>query len=105
MNDLTDEQLDALLRRDFGGPVEDAGFTDAVIRTLPARGRPHPLLVPAAALAGALLAWLSLLSAPIWQQLVDEWQTGGFGTASAVVCALLMGIGLLGCGWALEEAA
>lgn len=105
MKDLSDEQLDALLRREFDGPVEDAGFTDALMLKLPARGRPRPWLLPGAALAGALLAWLSLLPAPIWQQLVDEWLAGGFGAASAAVCAVLLGIGLLGCGWALEEAA
>lgn len=105
MNDLTDEHLDALLRRDFSGPVEDAGFSAAVMRTLPPRARSRPWLVPGAALAGALLAWLSLLPSPIWQRLADEWLAGGLGTASTAVCALLLGMGLLGCGWALQEAA
>lgn len=103
MNDISDQKIDDLLRRQFAGPVPDDGFLARVTRALPARRRPRPWLLPVAALAGSLLAWLTLLPSPLWQQVAHEWLAGGFGASSAGVCVLLVGVSLLGCGWALEE--
>jgi hypothetical protein len=103
MNEISDERLDDLLRRDFDGAVADDGFSARVMRALPARRRQRPWLLPAAALAGGLLAWLSLLPSALLQQVADEWLGGGLGAASAGVCVLLLGVSVLGCGWALDE--
>ncbi|WP_313917243.1 hypothetical protein [Tahibacter sp.] len=102
MTELSDPSLDNLLRRSFAGAVADEGFTERVMHVLPAR-RQRPWLLPGAALAGGLLAWLALLPAPPWRQIVQEWLAGGFDMASVGVCVLLLGVSLLGCGWALAE--
>lgn len=103
MNNISDRQIDDLLRQHFTGAVPDSGFSARVTRSLPARRRSRPWLLPVAALTGSLLAWLALLPSQLLQQAAHEWLTGGFGVTSAVVCILLLGISLLGCGWALEE--
>ncbi len=104
MNELDDQKLDELLRCEFAGAVADDGFSARVMRILPPRQRSQPWLLPIAALAGGLLTWLALLPSPLLQQASREWLAGDLGTTSAVVCAILLGVGLLGCGWALEEA-
>lgn len=103
MNDISDQNIDYLLRRQFVGPVPDDGFAARVTRALPARRRPRPWLLPVAALAGSLLAWFTLLPSPLWQQVAHEWLAGGLGATSAGVGVLLLGVSLLSCGWALDE--
>lgn len=103
MNEISEHDLDQLLRRNFAGAVDDNGFTERVMRTLPVRQRHRPWLLPVAALAGGILGWLALLPSPLLEQLAREWLVGGFGTASALVCMMLFGVSLLGVGWALEE--
>lgn len=102
MTELSDHSLDNLLRRSFAGAVADDGFTERVMHALPAR-RQRPWLLPGAALAGGLLAWLALLPSPPWRQVAQEWLAGGFGMASVGGCVLLLGVSLLGCGWALAD--
>lgn len=102
---LSDEHLEDLLRRDFvASTVPDDGFSARVLRALPARRPRRRWLLPAAATAGLALAWLSLLPAPLWQEATREWMSSKFQLSAWVVCALLLGVSLLGCAWALEEA-
>jgi hypothetical protein len=103
MNEISDQQIDELLRRDFRGGVPDDGFSGRVIHALPARRRPRPWLLPIAALVGSLLAWLALLPSSLLQQAAQEWIAGSFGATSAGVWMLLLSVSMLGCGWALEE--
>ena len=103
MAEWSDQKLDDLLRSNFTGAVPDQGFSARVTRALPARQRRRPWLLPAAALAGGLLTWLVLLPAPLFEQAAREWLTGTIGAPSAIVGALVLGVSLLGLGWALEE--
>lgn len=101
--DPTDPALDALLRRQFPGPVADEGFSARVMRALPPRRRPRPWLLPGAAVAGSLLAWLALVPSPAWQAAAREWLTGDVGAASAGVGLLMLVVTLASCAWSLEE--
>ncbi|MCE2915065.1 MAG: hypothetical protein ACOVOT_03310 [Rubrivivax sp.] len=105
MNGLSDADLDELLRRDFAGPIADDGFAARVSGALPPRPRQRAWLIPAAAVAGGLLTWLTVLPSPLLQQAAREWLAGSIGPTSGTVLALLLGLGLLGCAWALEEEA
>lgn len=104
MSEMTDQELDELLRRDFAVGVADEGFSERVMRALPPRQGQKPWLLPLATLTGGLLAWLALLPSPLLQQATREWLAGDIGPTSVAVYALLLGVGVLGCVWALEEA-
>ncbi|GGA84726.1 hypothetical protein GCM10011521_23930 [Arenimonas soli] len=101
--DASDPQLDDLLRRNFPGAVADDGFSARVMRRLPPRRGPRPWLLPGAAVTGSLVAWLALMSSPVWQQVAQEWLADDFGAASAGIGVLLLGVTLVSCAWALEE--
>lgn len=106
MTDLdpaSDRQLDELLRRQFPGAVADDGFATRVMGVLPPRRQSRPWLLPGAAVAGSLLAWLALMPSPVWQQVAQEWLEGEFGAASAGIGVLLLAVTLVSCAWSLEE--
>lgn len=103
MTERTDPELDEWLRRSFVDQVPDDGFTTRVMRALPARPRPQVWMLPVAALAGALLACLALLPSPLLRQAASQWLSADLGGSMVLVCALLFGVSLLGCAWALEE--
>jgi hypothetical protein len=103
MSGLSDEKLDELLRDSFASAIADDGFSARVTRALPPRARQHPWLLPAAALAGSLFAWLALMPAPLLQQASSEWLAGNIGATFVIMCTVLFGVALLGCSWALEE--
>ncbi len=98
------DAIDQLLRQEFPGAVQDDGFTDRVMRTLPVRLQHRTWVMPTAAIAGGLLAWLALMPIPLWENVTSEWQAGNIGPNSVVLIALLFGTSLIGCWWALEEA-
>jgi Domain of unknown function (DUF5056) len=103
MTDISDQALEELLRRDFKAASDD-GFSARVMRALPQQASRRQWLMPAAAIAGFLLAWLTLLPSPLLQQAARDWLAGNMGPSTIVLWALVLCIGLLGCGWALEEA-
>lgn len=105
MNGIEDQALDAWLRREFEGSIADDGFAGRVMRSLPARPRQRAWPLPAATLVGSLLAWLALAPSPLVDLAAREWLAADFGSSSAVLLALLSGMVLLGCAWALEEGA
>lgn len=106
MNDIDgvlDRKLDDLLRTSFDGPVADDGFSARVMQALPPRREHRRWLVPGAAAAGSLIAWLALMPSPLWRQVAQEWLAGNPGGATLGVAALVFGLGLVACAWSLEE--
>lgn len=103
MTGISDETLDALLRREFEGSVEDDGFSARLMRTLPARRTRRQWLMPGLAFSGGLLTWISLLPTSLPELTASASQTGGLSAAVASICALMLTISVLACGWALDE--
>lgn len=103
LDDTSDPKLDDLLRRQFPGAVAEDGFTSRVMRALPPRRQPRAWLLPGAAVAGSLLAWLALMPSPVWQHAAREWLAGDLGAASAGIGVLLLAVTLASCAWSLEE--
>jgi len=104
MNELHDNEIEALLRRGFGGPVPDAGFSEQVMRRLPPRRRRIAWPLWGGLLAGTGACWLSLLRSPL---LHAGWRAWLHGDWSAPAIALLLaagGLSLLTCWWSATEA-
>lgn len=101
--DVSERNLDALLRSRFPGPVPDDGFSERVMRALPRNRQPRIPLLPLSAAAGTVLAWFALLPSPIWRQVVQEWLAGSIGFATVGISALLLGMAIVSCAWSLEE--
>src|SRR5690606_23473741 len=102
INHASDQKLDDLLRRQFPGAVADDGFSARVMRALPPRRQPRLWLLPSAAVAGSLLAWLALMPSPVWQQIAQEWSADDFGAASVGMGVLLLAVTMVSCAWALD---
>lgn len=98
-----DDKLDALLRRQFPGPVADDGFAARVMQALPPRRQPRTWLLPGAAVAGSLLAWLALMPSPVWRQATQEWLAGDLGAATLGLGVIAFAVTLASCAWSLEE--
>jgi hypothetical protein len=96
-------EFDERLRRAFEAEVADGGFTARVMQALPPRPRRRAWPLTAAALAGSVLAWLSLAPSTLVELAAVEWLAADPGPHAAVLLALLGGMGVLGCAWALEE--
>jgi hypothetical protein len=103
MNDVSNAELDELLRRAFDGAVADDGFSTSVMRALPPRIAPAAGLLPAAALVGGVLTWLTLGPSPLLQDAAQQWLEGQAGTSLILLCAVALTMGVLACAWAAEE--
>jgi hypothetical protein len=103
IDDVSDQQLDELLRRRFSGAVADDGFSARVMRAVPPRRQARPWLLPGAAVVGTLMAWLALMPSPVWQQVAQEWLAGDFGAATVGIGVLLFGVTMVSCAWSLDE--
>jgi hypothetical protein len=103
IDDVSDAQLDDLLRRQFPGAVADDGFAARVMRALPPRRESRYWVLPGAAVAGGVAAWLALMPSPLWQHVAQELLAGEFGAASVGIGALLLGVTMLSCAWSLQE--
>jgi hypothetical protein len=104
MNPSQDDAIEALLRRQFDGPVPDAGFSRRVMQRLPRRR--HRVVWPlwAGILSGAAACWVVLQFSRLLQIGWHDW-LGGHWSASAVTVLLAMiGMILLTLAWGVAEA-
>ena len=104
MNDTTEDDLDALLRDHFEGPVPDDGFCSRVIDQLPARRRRITWPLVAGALTGVATCWLSLASAPIAYAGWQDWLAGEPSASTLALFAAMMSMVILALVWAVAEA-
>lgn len=104
MNPITDDDIDALLRQSFDGPVPDAGFCDRVMQQLPPRRR-HAAWPPlAGVLAGIGLCTLSVFATPLWNAAWRGWQMGEWSPSTFITLGMMATMTLLALVWSLAEA-
>lgn len=103
MTEVSDAKLDELLRHAFDGPVADDGFSASVMRALPPRRAPAAGLLPAAALVGGVLTWLTLGPSPLLQEAARQGLQGQAGASLILLCAVGLTMGVLACAWAAME--
>lgn len=104
MNSNSNDSIETLLRSSFDGPVPDAGFSDRVMRVLPARRVRRNWLLPAGIIAGAGACWIALTSTPLVRVATSDWSSGKLSPTVLVLAAAIGGMSLLASWWAMVEA-
>jgi hypothetical protein len=104
MSHSHDDEIEALLRKQFDGPVPDDGFSERVMQRLPPHRRRAAWLSWAGILVGAGSCWLSLLSTPLLHIGWQDWMGGELSPLAIYLLMVLTGISLLAFCWAMMEA-
>ena len=100
-----DDEIEALLRKQFDGPLPDEGFSERVMQQLPARRRRRvawPLW--AGVIAGLGACWSLLLRAPLLHAGWRDWAVGEPSAPAIVLLLIAAGMSLLATWWCLAEA-
>jgi hypothetical protein len=103
MNEPRDEEIEALLRRQFEGPVANDGFSEKVMRHLPPRRRRAAWPLRLGGLAGALACWLSLANVPMLRAGWQDSLAGHLSSAAIGMWLAMAAVALLALGWSLAE--
>ena len=103
MNEPRDEEIEALLRRQFEGPVADDGFSERVVQHLPPyrRGTSWPLRL--GGLVGAAACWFSLANVPMLQLGWRDSLAGQPSVAAISMWLAVAALAFLALGWSLAE--
>lgn len=104
MNPSLDDEVEALLRRQFGGPADDDGFSERVLQQLSPRRRRATWPLWSGAVGGAVACWVTLLPSRLLHAGWQEWVGGHWSAAGAVVLAAMAGMALLALAWSVAEA-
>ena len=104
MNESHDDTLEALLRRQFDGPVADNGFSERVMRHLPSR-RPRRTAWPLwlGVMLGAVTCGLCLANVPLLHIGWRDWLAGDLSTSAIGMLLAMVAISSLALGWSLAE--
>ena len=104
IDDTNDDAIDALLRKQFDGPVPDDGFCDRVMAELPARPRRTAWPLALGALTGVVACGWSLWSAPLAHAALRDWLAGQASAPAVALMAAMLGMSVLAAAWTLAEA-
>ncbi|WP_018973022.1 hypothetical protein [Rudaea cellulosilytica] len=104
MNSIHDDDIDALLRQSFDGPIADDGFCDRVMQQLSRRRRPSAWPLAAGVLVGAAMCSLSLFTSPLWRAAWHGWLVGEWSNSSIIMLSIMAVMSLLALAWTLAEA-
>lgn len=104
MSDSRDEMIEALMRRQFDGPVSDDGFSARVMLRLPLRRHyvTWPLWI--GVLVGAGACWSSLLFSPLLQLGWRDWLDGELSVPAIILLLVMAGMSVLAGWWGVAEA-
>lgn len=103
MNEPTDDAIEALLRKQFDGPVRDEGFSDRVMRALPPRRQRTTWPLWAGVLVGIVACWLGLVRTPLLATGWSDWMHGQWSVPAAAVLLAIAGMSLLATWWSVSE--
>jgi len=103
VNHPDEQDIDALLREQFDGPVPDDGFADRVMRQPRPRRRRAAWPVAAGIVAGIGACWLSLLPTPLLRVGWQDWISGELSAPALLLMAAAAGMSLLACWWTAME--
>lgn len=103
MNESHEDSIEALLRRQFDGPVADDGFSDRVMQHLPTRRRraTWPLLL--GALLGIAAWWICIDSVPLLHIGWRDWLAGEPSMSAIGMWVMMAAMSLLALMWSIAE--
>ncbi|MBD8872891.1 hypothetical protein [Rhodanobacter sp. DHB23] len=104
MSDLHDDEIETLLRRNFDGPVPDAGFSGKLMQRLPPRRRRTAWPLWGGILAGIGACGWSLLRSPLLGDGLHDWLRGEWSMPAVALLLTAAGMSLLTCWWGATEA-
>lgn len=104
MNDEIEDIFDVLLREQFDGPVPDNDFCVSVMDRLPTSRRRNKWPMAAGALAGVVMCWFSLWSAPITSIGWRDWLSGELSTSAIALFISMISMSILALAWTITEA-
>lgn len=104
MNQTDDEAIEALLRKQFDGPVPDEGFAERTMQRLSPRPRRVAWASWAGMAAGAGACWLSLRATPLLHAGWQDWSNGELSASAIALLSVMAGMSLLACWWTMMEA-
>lgn len=104
MNQSRDDMIDALLRRQFDGPVRDEAFSVRVMQRLPQR-RCRQIAWPLwiGVVAGAAMCWLALLPSRLLRDGWQDWSGGHWSIAGLAMLSTAAVMTLLAVAWGVVE--
>jgi hypothetical protein len=103
MNEPHDDDVDALLQKQFDGAVPDEGFCERVMQRLPPRRRRATWPVWTGILVGAASCWMSLQALPVLRAGWRDWMHGAWSPSAVTLWSAMACMTLLAFGWALLE--
>jgi hypothetical protein len=98
-----DEMIEALLRKQFNGPVPDDGFSERTMRRLPQRRRRIAWPVWGGILVGAVACWLELLRSPLLHIGWRDWLCREWSASAITVLLAILGMASLALAWSVAE--
>lgn len=103
MSEPTDDAIEALLRKQFDGPVRDDGFSERVMQRLPPRRRRKAWPLWIGLIAGVVACWVGLLHAPILHAGWSDWLHADWSVPAFAVLLMVVGMSLLALCWGVGE--
>ena len=103
MNESHDDTIEALLRRQFDGPVADDGFSDRVMQHLPPRRRRATWPLWMGVLIGIAACWICIDSVPLLQNGWRDWLAGEPSMSAIGMLVMMAAMSLLALIWSLAE--
>lgn len=104
MNHAQEDAIEALLRRQFDGPIRDEGFSERLLQRLPRRRRRVVWPLWTGVLAGIVACWLALLPSQLLRDGWQDWVGGHWSTAGIVTLTMMAVMALLALAWGVAEA-
>jgi hypothetical protein len=104
MNPLPQDEIEALLRKQFDGPIADNGFSDRLMRQLPHRHRRAAWPLWTGIITGAAACWLALLPSPLLHLGWHDSVNGEWSAASVSMVLVILVMVMLALAWAMLEA-